>query len=189
MITTRYHILKAMYPTDPNSDAFKPSSRQLATVGAPAGTPLPTLFQRVHDRGKRFWEFFTVNIRNRNTRRAYFIAVSQFAAWCEGRALALDKIEPMHVAAYIELLMQNHSKPTVKQHLAAIRMLFDWLVTGQIMPTNPAHSVRGPRHSVKKGKTPVLSADETRVLLDRIPIERTDKKTVPVRRRVWSGRT
>src|SRR3954466_11260578 len=61
--------------------------------------------------------------------------------------------------------MQKHSKPTVKQHLAAIRMLFDWLVTGQVMPTNPAHSVRGPKHSVKKGKTPVLSAEEMGTLL------------------------
>src|SRR6185369_2554590 len=108
------------------------------------------------------------NIRNRNTRRAYFIAVSQFAAWCESRAFSLDKIEPMHVAAYIELLMQKHSKPTVKQHLAAIRMLFDWLVTGQVMPTNPAHSVRGPKHSVKKGKTSVLSAEEMGQLLTSI---------------------
>ena len=163
-----------MAPPNSKNEEFAPSSRQLATVGAPAGTPLPTLFQRVHDRGKRFWEFFTVNIRNRNTRRAYFIAVSQFAAWCESRALSLEKIEPMHVAAYIELLMQTHSKPTVKQHLAAIRMLFDWLVTGQVMPTNPAHSVRGPKHSVKKGKTSVLSAEEMGALLASIKLQ--DKK-------------
>src|SRR5256885_14718491 len=50
-------------------------------------------------------------------------------------------------------------------HLAAIRMLFDWLVTGQVMPTNPAHAVRGPKHSVKKGKTSVLSAEEMGQLL------------------------
>src|ERR1039458_7590033 len=166
MITTRYHILKAMYPTDPNSDAFKPSSRQLATVGAPAGTPLPTLFQRVHDRGKRFWEFFTVNIRNRNTRRAYFIAVSQFSNWCEERKLSLDQVEAAHVGACGELLMQKHSKPPVKQPLAAIRMLFDWLVTGQVIPQNPAHAVRGPKHSVKKGKTSVLSAEEILTFLE-----------------------
>src|SRR5713101_2139195 len=73
-------------------------------------------------------------------------------------------------AVYIELLGQNHSKPTVKQHLAAIRMLFDWLVTGQVIPLNPAHAVRGPRHSVKKGKTSVLSAEEMRTLLDSIDI-------------------
>ena len=57
------------------------------------------------------------------------------------------------------------SKPAVKQHLAAIRMLFDWLVTGHIMETNPAHAVRGPKHSVRKGKTSVLSAEEMHELL------------------------
>jgi integrase len=45
-------------------------------------------------------------------------------------------------------------------------MLFDWLVVGQVMPVNPASSVRGPKHVVKKGKTPVLSVDEARALLD-----------------------
>ena len=71
----------------------------------------------------------------------------------------------MHVAAYIEQLGRTHAKPTVKQHLAAIRMLFDWLVTGHIMESNPAHAVRGPKHSVRKGKTSVLSAEEMHELL------------------------
>jgi integrase len=56
----------------------------------------------------------------------------------------------------------------VKQHLAAIRMLFDWLVVGQVIAVNPASPVRGPKHSVKKGKTPVLSSEEARKLLDSI---------------------
>ncbi|HWZ52320.1 MAG TPA: tyrosine-type recombinase/integrase [Granulicella sp.] len=71
----------------------------------------------------------------------------------------------MHVAAYVEQLGRTHSKSTVKQHLAGIRMLFDWLVTGHIMESNPAHAVRGPKHSVRKGKTSVLSAEEMHELL------------------------
>src|SRR5580693_222774 len=142
------------------------SSRQLAVVGV--RNKVPTVFLRRADAGKRFWEFFTANIRNRNTRQAYFVAVSQFSAWCEKRRLALEAIQPIHVAGYIEHLMTTHAKPTVKQHLAAIRMLFDWLVTGQIVPVNPAHAVRGPKHSVKKGKTSVLTAEEMRTLLDSI---------------------
>jgi integrase/recombinase XerD len=138
---------------------------ELAAIGASATGPLPTVFLRRQDAGKRFWEFFTANIRNRNTRKAYFVAASQFSAWCEKHKLALEDIQPVHVAAYIEQLLRSHSKPSVKQHLAAIRMLFDWLVTGQVIPTNPAHSVRGPRHSVKKGKTSVLSAEEMGTLL------------------------
>jgi integrase/recombinase XerD len=141
--------------------------RQMAAVGAGRGK-LPSMFLRSADHGRRFWEFFTANIRNKNTRKAYFVAVAKFSNWCEQRRLTLEQVQPIHVAGYIEQLGQQHSKPTVKQHLAAIRMLFDWLVTGQVIPINPAHSVRGPRHSVKKGKTSVLSAEEMRVLLDSI---------------------
>src|SRR6202790_4067210 len=142
----------------PNDDLIPASGRQLAAVGANPSN-LPALFLRSGDAGRRFWEFFTAHIRNRNTRRAYFIAVAQFSAWGEARKLAFDRVQAVHVAGYIEFLMPNHAKPTVKQHLAAIRMLFDWLVTGQVIPLNPAHAVRGPKHSVKKGKTSVLTAE------------------------------
>lgn len=116
----------------------------------------------------RFIEFFTANIRNSNTRRAYGRAVGDFCGWCEGHGLGLAQLQPVHVAAYVEQLGKERAAPTVKQHLAAIRMLFDWLVIGQVMPTNPAASVRGPRHVVETGKTPVLSAEEVRAVLDAI---------------------
>jgi integrase/recombinase XerD len=74
----------------------------------------------------------------------------------------------LHVAAYIEQLGRERSAPTVKQHLAAIRMLFDWLVVGQVVATNPAHSMRGPKHVVKTGKTTVLTGEQARELLDSI---------------------
>ena len=106
---------------------------------------------------RRFWEFFTAHIRNPNTRLAYLAAVRRFAEWCERRGLALDQVEPMVVAAYIEQLSGALSPASVKQHLAALRMLFDWLIVGQVLPFNPASSVRGPKHVVKTGKTPVLS--------------------------------
>src|ERR1700761_4416010 len=97
----------------------------------------------------RYVEFFTANIRNPNTRRAYARACSQFFAWCEERGLTLTTIRPFDVASYIEARQQTHSAPAVKQQLAAIRMLFDWLITGQIVPVNPAAAVRGPKHVVK----------------------------------------
>jgi site-specific recombinase XerD len=115
---------------------------------------------------KRFLEFFTATIRNENTRMAYARAVGGFFEWCQGYRLELIDIEPIHVAAYIE--RHSGAAPTVKQHLAAIRMLFDWLVTGQIIAMNPAASVRGPKHVVKRGKTPVLDTDQARRLLDSI---------------------
>src|ERR1043166_7337162 len=118
--------------------------------------------------GRRFIEFFTANIRNRNTRMAYAQAVREFFFWCEEKGIQLERIQPVHVAAYIEQLGEEKSKPTVKQHLAAIKMLFDYLVTGGVLPMNPASSVRGPKYVVKRGKTSVLSAEEARQLLDSI---------------------
>jgi integrase/recombinase XerD len=138
-------------------------------VRAEKGIVLPAIITSEGQRAsKRFLEFFTANIRNPNTRLSYMRAVSPFLAWCEERGLELLQVEPIAVAAYIERLTQERAPQTVKQHLAAIRMLFDWLVTGQIVPFNPAASVRGPRYSIRKGKTPVLSAQETRKLLDSI---------------------
>jgi site-specific recombinase XerD len=116
---------------------------------------------------ERFLEFFTVTIRNPNTRRAYARQVMQFLTWCEGRGAAqLSDVRPMMVAAYVEKMPGEPQ--TVKQALSAIRMLFDWLVIGQVVPTNPASSVRGPSYSIKKGKTPVLSREDARALLDSI---------------------
>jgi integrase/recombinase XerD len=136
------------------------------TVTAPA---LPAVITREGRKAtKRFLEFFTANIRNPNTRLSYMRAIGPFLAWCEERGTSLHQIEPIMVAAYIERLTQERTPQTVKQHLAAIRMLFDWLVTGQVVPFNPAASVRGPRYSIRKGKTPVLSAQDTRKLLDSI---------------------
>jgi site-specific recombinase XerD len=88
--------------------------------------------------------------------------------WCENHRLALDDIEPIAIAAYIEELGSQIARPSVKQHLAAIRQLFDYLVTGGILLSNPAGSVRGPKYVVTRGKTPVLSGDEMRQLLNSI---------------------
>ncbi|HEV2717171.1 MAG TPA: site-specific integrase [Terriglobales bacterium] len=98
---------------------------------------------------RRFLEFFTANIRG----------------------LQLETIDPVSVAAYVEkLLVDGMAKPSVKQHLAAIRMLIDWMVTGGVLRFNPAASVRGPKYVVKKGKTPVLTPIEARLLLDSIDV-------------------
>lgn len=132
---------------------------------------VPALFLDAGEKASwRVIEFLTANIRNRNTREAYARAVVRFCRWCEKRRLPLNGIKPFFVAAYIEKLGATLSRPSVKQHLAAIRMLFDYLVTGGIVPMNPAASVRGPKHVVRKGKTPVLTAHEARTLLDSIEV-------------------
>ncbi len=128
---------------------------------------MPALYAGDDHAAQRTLEFFTANIRNSNTRKAYALAAAEFAVWCQSVGIDdLQQVQPVHVAGYIEGLQL--AAPSIKLHLAALRMLFDWLVIGQVIPLNPAASVRGPRHSVKKGKTPVLAADEARVLLDAI---------------------
>jgi site-specific recombinase XerD len=87
----------------------------------------------------RFIDFFTAHIRNPNTRGAYAVAVRGFFAWLEMQSLAeLGEIRTHHVSTYIEMLTRSYSAPTVKQHLAAIRRLFDWLIVGQLIDQNPA---------------------------------------------------
>ncbi len=154
-------------------------SREIVTV-RPAGQPtdiadrsrFPTLITVAGERASvRFLEFFASTLRNPHTRRAYTRAVSDFLAWCEGHAVpSITAVQPLHVATWIEEQTRERAAPSVKQQLAAIRHLFDWLVTGQVIPTNPASSVRGPSHVVRQGKTPVLEPAEARVLLDSIDV-------------------
>jgi site-specific recombinase XerD len=119
--------------------------------------------------GWRYVEFFTANINNPHTRRAYARACARFFAWCEQRGMTLAAIRPFDVAAWVNELQATHGAPGVKQQLAAVRMLFDWLITGQVVPFNPASAVRGPKYVVKTGKTPVLDGAEWRRLIDSIP--------------------
>lgn len=155
--------------SDPEVSIFEASRPNQSLELTNNAQPIPALIQNAGAKAElRFLEFFTANIRNSNTRRAYHRACSDFFRWCESKGLALETIGPMHVAAYIETIGKNLSRPTVKLQLAAIRMLFDWLVVGQVVPFNPAAAVKGPRYSTKRGKTPVLTADEARQLLDSI---------------------
>jgi integrase/recombinase XerC len=137
-----------------------------------SGPTLPALVTEAGDRAAyRFLEFFTARIRNPHTRRSYGRAVGDFCAWLEARGMRdITQVNSFIVAAWVEHMQQEHPAPTVKQRLAAVRMMFDWLATGGVMPFNPATAVRGPKHSVKKGKTPVLAPEEARQLLDSIDV-------------------
>ena len=139
----------------------------------PAVTPaLPVLVTVAGERaGVRFLEFFASAIRNPHTRRAYACAAGEFLAWCASLGVAsITDVQPSHVASWIEQQTRTHAASTVKQRLAAIRHLFDWLMTGKVVQVNPAASLRGPSHSVRAGKTPVLEATEARQLLDAIDV-------------------
>jgi site-specific recombinase XerD len=156
-------------------------STGLILLPTAASLPVPAVFAGPAQAERRFWEFFTTQISNDNTRKSYFNAVRFFSAWCQSRNIGeLRHVEPMHVAAYLKVLeKEGLSAPSIKLHLAALRMLFDWLVVGQVIPLNPAHAVHGPKHSVRKGKTPVLAAEEARALLDSIIPKDTEGNEVP----------
>lgn len=152
------------------SKAVKPpQSLQLGSVEL----VLPVL---ITDQGKpttkRFIEFFTAHIRNPNTREAYGRAARDFFAWCDSHSIGpLIDIEAVHVAAHIEQMTQEYAAQTVKQRLAAIKAIFDFLVTGGVLTANPASAVRGPRYSTKKGKTPILLAEDAKALIRSIPTD------------------
>lgn len=145
-------------------------NKDVLPVYSESTVALPSLFAPNVQTRERVAQFFAAEIRNPNTRAAYQLAASRFAAWCDRSHLELARVRPLHVAAYLEHLRPLYSVPSVKQHLAALRMLFDYLVAGHSLEINPAASVRGPKYSIKKGKTPVLSIEETRLLLHSIPI-------------------
>jgi site-specific recombinase XerD len=109
-------------------------------VPSPAAPVLPArLFTLTPRAAKRVLEFFTTQIENDHTRKAYVNATRRFAEWCEAKGIRqLADVQPLHVAAFIKDLEDKNlqdkpfSPPTVKQHLATLRMLFDWLVIGHI---------------------------------------------------------
>jgi site-specific recombinase XerC len=144
-------------------------TRELAIIPSPV---LPALVLAAGERASmRFLEFFAANIRNPHTRRAYARAAEEFLAWCADVGVpSIAAVQPVHVATWIEAGTRELAPPSVKQRLAAIRHLFDWLLTDQVVAVNPAGSVRGPRHVVTSGQTPVLDPTEARALLDRIDI-------------------
>jgi site-specific recombinase XerD len=157
-----------MTPPDQLPAVIEPTALP-TTTPAPADVPALITDAGGEQAAWRYVEFFAANINNDHTRRAYARACNGFFAWCENRGLTLTSIRPFDVGAWVKELQQKHGAPGVKQQLAAVRMMFDWLVTGQVVPMNPAAAVRGPKHVVKTGKTPVLEGGEWRQLLDSIP--------------------
>ena len=147
------------------------TTKERAKVVASVGLNFVWEIAKAEIKTKLFLEFFAANIRNLHTRRAYYRAVEEFLAWCGDAGVpSIAAVQPVHVATWIEASTRELAAPSVKQRVAALRHLFDWLVDGQVVPVNPAHTVRGPRHVVTSGQTPVLDPAEARALLDSIDV-------------------
>src|SRR3954452_57035 len=147
--------------------------RAVVTVPGVGEVPVPAVVAASGpELANRFIEFFLVAIRNPNTRRAYAAAVRGLCACLERHgARDLTVVEPVHVAAYVEQLGRTHTKPSVALHLAAIKRLFAFLVTGGALKRSPAVEVKGPTFSRRIGATPVTSTEEVRKLLESLPTD------------------
>ena len=146
--------------------------KQNTEIDGGQGFLLPPIIARAGRKAQEgFLEFFFATIRNENTREAYARAIRDFFDWCEERGLELDRIAstPLIISGYIE--KHPGSIPTVKQHLAALRMLFDYLVKKQVVSSNPASVVRGPKQMTREGKTPILTPGQVRQLIESIDLK------------------
>ena len=125
-----------------SATSASPLVRQLIALAQP-----PRIFVSDHETAEPFFEFFLVPIRNKHTRRAYYVAVCRFGDWLGAKRLTdLLDVEPTIAAAYFEKFENTHARPSVKQHLAAVRKLFDYWVTGGVLSQNPVHAIRGPAY-------------------------------------------
>lgn len=148
---------------------IKPANQLSAEVA----TALPVLVVAAGDEAaKRYFEYFTVKIRNRHTRDNYFRACRVFFEWCEARQLTLKTIEPIHVAAYIESRATSDdpawrlSKTSIKQHASAIRKMFSYFVEKGVLVYNPAREVETEKVRRTTGKTPAFEMEDVAALLD-----------------------
>ena len=142
------------------------------TLSAFGQVTLPSVVAAAGEKAQyKFVEFFVSRIENPNTRRAYARAAYRFLEWCEEQEITLERIDPVRTALYFRQLQQELSPPSVKQHLSAVKHLFDWFVVEGVTSFNPAASVKGPRYSPKHGKTPALTAEEVTKLFDSIELE------------------
>src|SRR5271165_2132174 len=156
------------------------SDSERAVVVAPQTFPTPILIERASpSTRKKFFEFFTVPIRNPNTRAAYYRAIQQFLTWCECAGYQhLEDIEPITVAAYIEILQRRAAPPTVKQHIAAIRMLFSWLTEMVAKERGQEAGSNRPCRPWSSTPVPVFSPRSTAIVSRPLSTTRADRQAV-----------
>jgi site-specific recombinase XerD len=123
----------------------KESGVEIIPAVLPSDFPVPAIIASGGGKAsEHFLEFFAATIRNKDTRAAYVQAAAQFFRWCEEYDLKLAAIRPLHVSAYIE--SKPMTAPSIKQHLAALRGLFNWLVIKQVVPDNPPRQQNSDAH-------------------------------------------
>lgn len=145
-----------------------PPSQSLAPLTT---VRMPALASADHRTQYAILEFFKAKIRNAHTRRAYIRAAKDFLRFAGERPTGqlLETIRSVDVSDWVAAMEATGlAAQTIKQRLAAVRMLFSALMEAHSVDTNPAAVVKGPRYSVDIGKTSVLTGEEVRVLFDSI---------------------
>ena len=142
-------------------DPYGLITSRFASEGA-RSSGLPSAARTAEDVQFTLRQFFEAEVRNPNTRRAYRLGAKDFFVYLSTRhhVHAMDAITALHVGAWLDDMEHRRlSLPTIKQRLAGLRMMFGALVREQILRFNPVTVVKGPSHTVAKGKTPVRRAD------------------------------
>ena len=110
-----------------------------------------------------FLELLGARVRNPNTRSAYRVAWRSFLAFCSARQLELENVKAYHVGAWLD--QHPGSKSTQRQHLAAVRLLFDHLMMRGVVEYNPAARVKPPKLVRESSRTPVFEQAEIAAFL------------------------
>ena len=144
---------------------------------------LPAIVEAAGGNARFAYEEFLAGIDSPNTLRAYKHALHRFMEHVDKLGLGFQQVTPKLVSAYLRELkaevrvkrgepvrFEEASKPMKKLHLAALRHFFDKAVERHAVMLNPALSVRGPKHSVREGKTKGLGVKQARQLLESIDV-------------------
>jgi hypothetical protein len=107
-----------------------------------------------------FLELLGARVRNPNTRSPYRVAWRSFLVFCSARRLELESVKAYHVGAWLD--QHPGSRSTQRQHLAAVRLLFDSLMMRGIVEYNPAARARPPRLVRESSHTAVFEARRNR---------------------------
>jgi integrase/recombinase XerD len=97
------------------------------------------------------------------------VAWRSFLAFCSARRLELASVKAYHVGSWLD--QHPGSRSTQRQHLAAVRLLFDSLMMRGVVEYNPAARARPPRLVRESSHTPVFEEAEIVAFLDSISLE------------------
>ncbi len=113
------------------------------------------------------------NISNPQTRRAYQSDLTQFIAFVGIQTpTEFRQVTRAHILAWrADLEKQELAGSTIRRKLAALASLFEYLCNQNAVTHNPVKGVKRPVVETQEGKTPALSNQQARQLLEAPPAD------------------